>query len=85
MIEFYKSDIISNQKIALIMSVKPLKRVTSFGGFLLSPIIKPLYRGYYLGLNGFLLGFGEGVGDLYSYMSDNSYHLGVFLVKKLNS
>ena len=67
------------------MSIKPLKRVTSFGGYLLSPIIKPLYRGYYFGINGVLDGLGEGVGDLYQYMSESSYHLGVFLVKKLNS
>ena len=79
--KFYKGDIISNQKVAILKSFRPVQHLSYFGGSILSPIYKPLLHGYQFGLNGFLVGLSEGFGDLYSLLADGTYDWGVYLVQ----
>ena len=82
-INFYKDDIVSNQKIAILKSFKVVKNLSYFGGSILSPIYKPFYRAYYFGLNGFLVGLSEGFGDLYSYVSEETYDWSIYLLQNM--
>jgi len=64
-LKFYKRDIVENQKVAILKSLRPVHGLTWVGGSVLSPIYKPLISGYQFGLNGILVGLSEGFGDLY--------------------
>ena len=78
-INFYKTDIMNNQKLEVLKSFRPVKGLMYFGGSVLSPFYKPLKHGYQSGLNGFLVGMSEGFGDLYTMVADGTYDLGVYL------
>ena len=80
-IQFYKEDIIANQKVAILKSFRPVQDLTYVGGSVLSPVYKSLISAYYYGHRGFFVGLREGLGDWYTLLADGTYDWGVYLVQ----
>jgi len=80
--DFYKQDLISNQKIQMLSGIKPLRRVFGGIGSVFGLITKPLAGGYNKGTSGVIVGFGEGVSDLLGFVGGETYDLYYYMLKK---
>ena len=82
MVQFYRQDIISNQKLQVISGIKPIERIVRGSSSLFSVISNP-YKGWKkAGSRGAVVGLVGGFERIYTFLSDETSDAYVYLIGK---